>query len=261
MKISKVIVFLIITALLGGGLYLFQNDKNDKALAVHNKQKFEQITKAAQKSSSAGLHIMVSIINKYHKSKGQYPKKLMDLYPEFIPDESFISSINWTYKTENGTYLVEKQIEGKPKVSMGPDKKLKAGKERIATTKPSIKSKTSFVALSTKIKPDTKKDKNQITNRLSSNPINKSNKKISGKIKSNNKINVPKFQPEFTIIKKELNNDEKFLLSLDRYNFYIWRTNEGVIGFSDIQYPDVKNLTIYKDKSWVEYKKNHKFRR
>ena len=57
----------------------------------------------------------------------------------------------------------------------------------------------------------------------------------------------------FTIIRKALTQNEKFLTTFTRSNYYIWKTSQGIIGFSNIQYPDVKNLTIYKDKNWIEY--------
>ena len=128
MKATKIVVFLIIAAVLGGGLYFFQKNKQNKALMAHNKQKFQQVTKAAKKSRTAGLLVMASAINKYHQIKGHYPKDLIHLHPEFIPDKSFILTLNWRYYPGNGTYRIEKNIKGEKRFSsMGPDMKLKTG--------------------------------------------------------------------------------------------------------------------------------------
>jgi len=245
MKLNKIVLFLIIISALGGGLYFFQKDKQNKALIVHNQQKFHKIKLTAKKSGSAGLLVMVSAINKYHKVKGQYPKDLIELHPEFIPDKSFILSLNWKYNEGNGTFLVKRNIEGGRLFSMGPDMRLKSNMEEPTTSpqknvsviKPKSPEKITVV-IASKSGPDIK------------------SRAVQGRIKSNVSKKVTKFKPEITIVKKELSNDEKFLLSIDSSKFYIWKTNSGIIGFSNIKYPDRKNLTIFKNKSWIEYQEN-----
>jgi hypothetical protein len=80
MKANKIVVFLIIIAALGSGAYLFQKNKQDKALVAHNKLKFQQMTVTAKKSNAAGLLVMASAINKFKQVKGHYPNALLDLY-------------------------------------------------------------------------------------------------------------------------------------------------------------------------------------
>lgn len=263
MKASKIVIFLIVIAVLGTGLYLIQDSKQNKDLVAHNKKQFQQITEVAKKSNSAGLLLMASAINKYYQIKGHYPKDLMDLYPEFIPDKVFISTLNWEYSTKNNTYLIKRNIKGSQTfASMGPDMKLKTGREETSSlavkivssdTPKTPKKSSTFISATTKsgFKQDTKKD--QVAKAFLSNETKK-----TGIETSNDSTKEIKFIPEFTIVKKELNNNEKFLLSFDRSKLYIWKTNEGVIGFSDIQYPEKKNLTIYKDKSWIKYQDNPK---
>ncbi|WP_300460676.1 hypothetical protein [Desulfobacula sp.] len=229
-----------------------------KALIDHHEKKFRQVTKAAQKSNSAGLLIMASAINKYHQIKGQYPKDLSMLYPEFIPDQSFVSSLNWRYTKGRGTYLIKRNIKGSQTFSsMGPDLRLKTGRPETASPAEKIVSakKSKPEAKQPTLKRPTSKPykKNMAIAPPVANAFIPDAIKKTGKLKSNDRTKRSEDKPEFAIVKKELNSDEKFLLSLKGNNLYIWKGSDGIIGFSNNQYPIEKNLAIYENKSWIEY--------
>ncbi|MBU1194853.1 MAG: hypothetical protein KKE62_14415 [Proteobacteria bacterium] len=255
MTLKKIAVILIIIMILGGGLFAYQKNRQTKALAQHNRQKFVQIMEIAQKDHSAGLLDMASRINKYHQLKGQYPKDLMQLHPEFIPEKSFITTLNWNYETNNNTFFLKRQTGGAWEYAMGPDMRLQAIKkgelhlpQKIAAVKTAEKNTRSSADPDTKRKTDMNKDVST-----------RSNIVLSYIHKPLKPLQIEKTQEipqEYTVVEKALNEDEKFLLSLNAGNLYIWKTPNGVIGFSNIQYPDSKNLTIYKNKAWVEYKYN-----
>lgn len=255
MTLKKIAVILIIIMISGGGLFAYQKDRQSKALAQHNKQKFAQIMEIAQKDPSAGLLDMASRINKYHQLKGQYPKDLMQLHPEFIPEKSFITTLNWNYETGSNTFFLKRQSDGAWEYAMGPDMRLQAIKkgeiplaQKIAALKTPEKNTISSANPDTKRKTDMNKDVSTRTN-IALSYIPEPLKPLQ--IKKSQEL-----PPEYTVVEKALNEDEKFLLSLNAGNLYIWKTHNGVIGFSNIQYPDSKNLTIYKNKAWVEYKYN-----
>ncbi len=260
MKATKIVGFLIIAVILGVGLYLIQSNKQKKALAAHNAQKFQRITKSAQKSGAAGLLVMASTINKYYQIKGYYPKDLSQLYPEFIPNEPFILTLNWKYYPENKTYLIIRNATGsKALYSMGPEMKLKTVKdqastpiEKIVSVKTRQTSKKSEVYRKPASKPELEKraKREQLSKVLTPDIITK-----QVKIKSNDTV-VKKNEQKFIFEKNELNHNEKFLLSFNGDNLYIWKTHKGIIGFSDIQYPEEKELSIYKNKGWIKLEKH-----
>jgi hypothetical protein len=263
MKQKKIVAILIIVAALGGGLYLYQKNKQKKALAVHNKLKFQQMTTAAKKNRYAGLIAMASAINKYHQVKDHYPINLLDLYPEFIPVKSFISTLNWKYNPKNGSYLITKSIKDQRIfASMGPDLKLITGRDAsgaqpkaiVAFNKPNsqkIKITKTVALKNLKTKPDINKHTKFIaTVKKASSPDIK--KTLRG-VKTADERKITRHKPSVRIVKKELDEDEKFLLSFDGSRLYIWKTKDGILGFSDIQYPDKRQLTVYRDRSWIEY--------
>ena len=259
MKARNIIVFLILVGALGGGWYLFQAQKQKKELAVHNTLKFQQMTAAAKESCEVGLFVMATAINKYQKIKGHYPETLLDLYPNFIMDKPFISSLNWTYDPKNKSYLIKRKLKGQTTfASMGPELRLKTGSvgskpQALASNRPTIK-KTKRVKAdllkNSKTESEIKKHKKliQTVEDTSSPGIQKALKDVNKKVAEKNTSSAPSIR-----VTNELDENEKFLLSFDSNRLYIWKTKNGTIGFSNIQYPEKKQLTIYRNRGWVEY--------
>ncbi|MDA3918822.1 MAG: hypothetical protein PF690_17885 [Deltaproteobacteria bacterium] len=255
MKAKPFILIMTIVAVIGGLVFFFQKDKQDKKLIAHNKLKFQQVRAAAQKSNIAGLLVMASTINKFHKIKGYYPKKLFDLYPEFITDISFISKLNWSYHQEKKSYLIKRNVTGQNTfASMGPDLKLKTGTKESATQRVIIADvqtkikKTKSIQAAT---PENLKTKSGIKKHA------KLVQEVEKKFKSTVKKVLPNVstepEPSTRIVKKALNKNEQFLLSLNNSNFYIWKDSGGIIGFSNMQYPNENQLFVYRDQGWIEY--------
>lgn len=256
MNAKNIILFLIVIVVIVGGLFLIQNKEQNKKLTAYNMQRLKQITKIAKKSGPAGLLEMASAINKFHQIKGHYPDKLLNLYPEFIPDKSFISALKWKYYPENGSYLLQKSVEGEQIfASIGPNLKLKTGNhtKRVASASNSPQNKQSLKKADSKhpkIKPDIKNNATpEKFKKVTSSKIAKAVRDL--KIDTKKKASKP--MQSIRIVRKELSRDEKFLLSFDDNRFYIWKGEDGYIGFSDSQYPEAKKLTIYRDKGWFEY--------
>lgn len=262
MKVKKIVIFLIVAAALGGGLYLFQKDRQSKALIAHNTLKFQQLTKAAEKSSSAGLLVMASAINKYHQVKGRYPEILLNLYPEFIPDKAFISTLNWKYYPETKKYLIKKNVAGKNLyASMGPDLRLQTGIEEAVKLPEAVASLNTSNPQKTKppepvainpLKPRSDINGDPSVTAVTEKVVSPGIKTTVAIVKPEEKIKTPD-KPAVTMVRKELDQDEKFLLSFDGARLYIWKTRDGIIGFSNVEYPVEKQLTIYRDRTWIEY--------
>ena len=262
MKAKNIVIVLIIIAILGSGAYLFKKNKQDKALVAHNKLKFQQMTAAAKKSSAAGLLVMASTINKYKQVKGHYPEALLDLYPDFISDKPFISTLNWKYSLKNGSYLIKRNIKGeKTFASMGPEFRLKTGTitsarqpETLADNRSKFKKITTVkvAALKNSINGSDIKEHIKLSQTGKNISSPHTNALLSDKRKGIEKKNS-QLEPSVRIVKKPLDKDEKFLLSLNGEGLYIWKTKNGILGFSDTQYPTTKQLTIYRNQGWIEY--------
>lgn len=246
MKASNLIIALVCLTVIISGLTFYQQKKKNTALTAHNEQKFERVKKIAKKSSSAGMLLMASALNKYKKKNGKYPDKLQELYPKFISDKTFISELGWKYTQKNNSFLIQRNIKGQPVIaSMGPDLKLK-------TKRHLVKSKI-MVA-------NAADNKKKVADMLADVPKYEVKTYKRKKIKKEEKKKAPPKNSRISVVKKELKKDEEFLYSFNNTGLYIWKAKDGTIGFSDIQYPNKNKLTIFKDKNWIEYseKKNMK---
>ncbi|MCP3876200.1 MAG: hypothetical protein GY699_24040 [Desulfobacteraceae bacterium] len=259
MKTKKIVMFLVFISVVCVGSYLFHKNKSEKTLLTHNNSKFQRMTLAAKKSATAGMLVMAAAVNKFHKEKGHYPKALLDLYPNFIMDKSFISTLNWKYYPKNGSYLIKRNIKGKKKfASIGPKLKLKTGiidsivlPKAVASPTPKFQ-KTKTVKTVALKNAKTETDNEKYT-KLIQEVEKKSSSNIKKGLKNKSQKKSTQSDPSTIIVKKALNDDEKYLLSFKGNGLYIWKTKNGIIGFSDIQYPDKVQLTIYKDRSWIKY--------
>ncbi len=265
MKTKYIVIFIVIIAI-GSGGYLFQKRNEKKELLIHKKQQLIRMTEVANRSSSAGLQTMAIAINQFHKTNGQYPKNLLKLYPEFIPERSFILKVKWVYQLEKNDYRLYKNLKGNQMVaSIGPDLAISRGTESTSTSKTMVasvdktitqqqKSKKVATYTSSPTKSDTKpyikldrKDKQIVKLR----PLALVKTSLDIKTKKNMELTGSKYSSK--IVTKKLNKDEKYLLSLNNNELYIWKSKDGYVGFSNVKYPDRKNIAVYKDASWIKY--------
>jgi len=251
MTLKKIIIPLIVLLIVGGGLYLVQKKKQKNALIAHNLKKFEILKADAGKSSAAGLLVMASAINRYHQINGRYPDNLLNLFPDLIPDKAFITTLNWQYTPGKGSYTLEKSAEHENIVAlMGPDLRLKT---RALGAAPS--DQKAVAAESQQKQPETSPPDPDTPKKADTRKTAVDQLALANSIEKAEKVEKKEPDPSVRIVKTGLTPKEQFLLSFESSNLYIWKTKEGFIGFSNIQYPDKKDLVIFRENSWIEYQR------
>ena len=257
MKTKYIILFLIILLAAGIGFYLYQDDKRQKTLHAYNMQKFQQAYEDSQKSNRAGLLIMASAIKRFQMNNGRYPQRLDELYPELVPHEGFIRNLEWTYTSKGNSYILKKVIKGSRFVSsVGPDLKIKTttlqddkSGEMLAAAKPSKKP-----AVIQTVKPEVLGVKTMAPVAKVSVGRQMNPDQAGSRLKLLAPLAPEKIpEPKIKIVKEPLRENEQYLSSFNGNKLYIWKTNDGVIGFSNIQYPDNEKVKVYKDNAWVKY--------
>lgn len=247
MKMKKVLSCLVALTIACAAFYFQKRDKIKEELVQHNTGRFEQMKKTAQKSSAAGMLLMASAINKYNKKNGRYPDKLLQLCPDYIPDKTFITELNWKYTRQGKTYTLKKHVTGQPIIaSLGPDLKLTTQSYSAMAPKTMLASVKKNKA--TKIPVKKPRVKKKIKSILKPRQVADTNLKKSKSRKL----------PDLIITKRDLAKGENFLSSFSNSGLYIWKSNDGHIGFSDVQYPNDKNMSILKDEGWLEYTEQNK---
>jgi hypothetical protein len=269
---KKYIIILVISIVGAVGLYISQNQKKEKDLRAHHNRQYNRIIEAAQKSSIAGLVHMASALNKYKEKNGAYPAGLSALYPDYIPEKAFIDDIQWHYKPNSKDFYLSKTIRTKgDKVltaSIGPNLMPQEESDTmVASTKvpkrltsraenqPSEKSPKTGVSRGSlsKSKPMAKAS----TPNIPSTGLKNSRGKLSD---STTPVILKKrpLQELEKVSTHKLTEKEQFLRGVTRM-FLIWKNADGSLGFSNIQYPTSKKLSVYDNGKWVQIRSRNQY--
>ena len=263
---KKAYIIILFIAIVGAvSLYIYQNKKQKKDLSSHHSRQYARMIEAAQKSSIAGLVHMGRALNNFKEKKGAYPAGLSELYPDYIPVKAFIDDIQWHYKPSGKDFFLSKTIVTKgDKVLtayLGPDlmpqeesdtmvASIKSPQQISAGTETNHSKKSAKTvdsrALATRSEPTRKASKPIIPSTSSTNSRKKSN--ASTKPVISKKEPLPDLEELST---HKLTEKEQFVHGI-RNEFLVWKNADGSLGFSNIQYPVSKELTIYDNGEWVQ---------
>ena len=265
---KKTYLIILVMAIVGAaGLYMYQNNKQGKELNAHHSQQYKRIIEASQKSSIAGLAHMGRALNKYKEEKGAYPAKLAALYPEYIPVKAFIDDLQWSYKPKGEDFFLSKTIRTKKDkvvtASIGRDLMPQDESEiAVASVAAPQKITAGTKSNSIKISPKTGSSQNLTTktktlaNTLTANSPSaglKNYRNNSGDIASPGISKERKLPDSEEVITHKLTEKEKFVHGImNRQDMLVWKNEDGSLGFSNIQYPRSKDLTVYDKGEWVQ---------
>ncbi len=116
---KKVIIALLAMILIWGGFMLYRQHKLEHEQRARSEREFERLLAAAKRSPLTGLTHMGRALNRYYKVNNEYPPKLMDLYPNFIPSERFLTELDWEYERMERDFYLSKfvVVGGQPMIS------------------------------------------------------------------------------------------------------------------------------------------------
>ena len=268
------LIILVVVLLGGGGLYVYQKNKKGEELSSHHNRQYSRIIKAAQKSSIAGLAHMGRALNKYKEDNGAYPAKLSALHPDYIPVKAFIDDLQWRYKPKGEDFFLSKTIRTKK------DKVVTASIGRDLMPQDESEITVASIATPTKIKAETKnKSLNKSSKTGNSKVLITKSKITANTLKANspaaglkNKRNAAGNSTEpnnskksalpdlEVIITQKLSDKEKFVHGImNKQDMLVWKNKDGSLGFSNIQYPRTKELTVYDKGEWVQIRRKNMY--
>ncbi len=262
---KKKYVIILVIALVGAvGFFSYRNQKQTDNLKSHHNRQYNRMIEMAQKSSIAGLVHMGKALNNYKEKNGAYPTGLSALYPDFIPVKAFIDDIQWHYKPSGKVFLLSKTIKqtgGKVMTaSIGPDlmprdesdimvASIETPTQKSAGTKTKPIKKTSKTGDSMASAKRSKPMAKTLTPIMPSTGLKNSRSKLSDSTKPvvSEKRPLPDLEEVPTY---KLTEKEEFVHSIQQ-EFLVWKTADGRLGFSNVDYPASKDLTVYYRGKWV----------
>jgi hypothetical protein len=203
---------------------------------------------------------MATTLNKFHREKGVFPDSLMELYPEFVSEKAFITALDWHYKKDKSGFILKRSIKGQ-NLYASINSRLKFVTGRI--DEPTGDKQSQQVAVAKVFKKEDKKASPKVSKSEFKADIDQKKGKQIESITAfhNTSKEVPlKKQtakvtavPAPSFVKESLGEKESYLQSFNNSNLYIWKTPNGTIGFSNIEYPKNEKLVIYDDNGWIKY--------
>jgi len=223
------------------------------------------MTEMAKKHPIPGLPQMARALNRYYANHKAYPQNLLDLYPTYIPDKSFIENISWRYRPYDDNFLLIKAVATNDRVLAGSiDKSVRPKTQDAMVSAALPQTPTALAGNVKRQKPPppvvstksavtaAKSDPTDATTDLSA-AIQDVVKKIPENTTRQNTDQAP-LQAEKTGESIAPPDPPEVLTNLSSRNL-MWRDKNGHLGFGNIQYPRKQEIdSVYVGGNWQKSK-------
>ncbi len=249
---KKYIIILSVVAALWIGFMGFRHLKQKDEAAAHLNKEYRRIADAAQKSPRAGLSQMGKALQKYYSRNNRYPDKLIELYPDYIPNKFLIDEIDWFFESsENDFFLSKTSTVNNKKYVASIDKSMRPqietesgvmlakGRRRQQPKQPKVVDEFEEIEV-----PLTEED--FLAAPISPEFVPRQARRA---------IATPSDKGQERIVAVEDIPQEKGPASVVGKKYLVWRDKSGNLGFGNITYPESDKKTIYVTGKWLTLKK------
>jgi len=227
-----VIVFIVLVAWIS--LTGYRHFQTTKETREHYQEAYNRVELIALKTPSGGLAQMAMALNKYYQDNKHYPDKLMDLHPEYVISQSFLTTIAWRYKSQVDNFSLSKTVTiNNRNISASIDKSMRPsmGSKIMLATAPSVKKAPVIGLLPASLEPD-------------KNPL--AVETISFKQQQE-----PEVLPEIEVETYIETGPASPIASALSNRYLVWKDKDGNLGFGNINYPGEKNISICTSDKWL----------
>lgn len=252
---KKYIIAVVIGIAIWAGFMAFRHHKKQRDTSTYFEKMNRQVTDAAKKAPRAGLVEVGTALQGYYNEHKAYPSRLMDLVPDYLANKSLIQEIDWHYQPKGNNFLLTKTLLlGEKRIVASIDKGLSpqadagvmiASPMRIAKTKAVKGTKTvEKVELSSETRLALARE--NLINALQRGAFNVAS--VSLPDRDEERL-IAAVMPK--VISESQGTDLESELS---QRYLVWKGNTGVLGFSNVQYPDMERLAVFVYGRWFDVK-------
>ena len=259
-KNKKLIIIISIVTVLWCAFMGYRHINRKQDMDEHKQRESNRLTEIAKQSPRAGLVQMARAINYYHDKNHQYPKKLMDLYPTYLANKSLIEEINWYYEPRGDNFHLTKTIvKGTKRMVASIDKGLRPEAEKkimVATPTPIPETneiERPDVTILERYEPTSQEKLYQAREKFLKILRERELKVASvSMLEKDEERIISTLEPELLSFKEPvIGSGVEFELS---HKYLVWKGKNGVLGFSNVQYPDTDRLTFCAVGRWYDVK-------
>ena len=260
---KQYIIIVVIVVVLWSGFMIYRHQKKKQDNNAYTQKAYNQVTEVAKKSPRAGLAQVGMALNKYYEKNNAYPSALNELVPEYLANKSLIEEIDWYYEPRGDDFFLSKTlILGNKRIVASVDKALRPQAETgVMVAAPTVLPKAMEIKRPEELievgpqgaEPPAKSRlalaREQFLKTLRQRRMDVTS--VSRPERDEARI-ISIVQPEIiSISEAEKGSGVEFELSR---NYLVWKERNGVLGFSNTQYPVVDRLSICAIGMWYNIK-------
>jgi hypothetical protein len=256
---KKYIIVVSVVVVLWCAFMVYRHHKKKQDTGTYKQKASNQITEIAKKSPRAGLVLIGRAIKRYYKENNAYPSSLQELCPKYLANKAVIEELELHYEPTGDDFFLSTTFTlGNRRIVAHLDKGLRP------QTQTGV-----MVATPTAI-PKAKEVKRPDELAEASEPSAQSRLALAGEkflktlrqrqmdvtsvslLERDEARIISTVQPEIVLIGElEIESGVEFELS---HRYLVWKDKSGVLGFSNLQYPDADRLSICAVGRWYNVK-------
>ena len=260
---KKYIIVVSVVIVLWCGFMVYRHHKRKQDTGAYTQKAHNQVTEIAKKSPKAGLAQMGMALKKYYEENNAYPSSLMALCPKYLANKSLIDEIDWYYEPRDKDFFLSKTVMvGEKRMLAYIDKGLRPRIEKgvmVATPTPvpkakEVKKPKEVVEAGPKRAEPPAKSRLALARERFFKTLRQRQMDVTSiSLPERNEARIiSTVQPEIVLISgAETGSGVEFELS---QRYLVWKNRNGVLGFSNIQYPDADRLSICAVGRWYNVK-------
>jgi hypothetical protein len=255
---KKYIIAVAVVLVLWGLFMGYRHHKKKGDSEAHRTKANTRITDMAKKSPRAGLTKIGRALQRYHQDNRSYPSTLMDLYPKYLANKSLLEEIDWHYEPKGiNFYLSKTVIVGDRWIVASMDNRLKPQAEKrlmVAAPTPSLRQKEVIKPTDAGPPELLDKQKRAVAREDFLQALGQSRMRVTSVSLPERKEErlIATVQPEvISVVESETSPGVESELG---QKYLVWKDKDGVLGFSNVQYPDANRLSIYAIGKWYNVK-------
>jgi hypothetical protein len=246
---KKLIIAFVIVGLGWFGFMTYRSHRSASEEATRATREYQRATSLALKSPSSGLSLMGGALQSYFADNGEYPAKLIQLHPQYIPHRPFIEDIEWSYTPfESDFYLGKTVILNKRPMTASIDSELRPDIE--TGTLVAEEDATDPRLLAKLAKPLTIDDLGA--------PLDETvfKEKVVASLADQAIPNLGGWEassgPEQFLDPALIIGKETQYSSISRIGdtFLVWKYRDGIKGFGNVQYPKNSQIAVLSGRTW-----------
>ena len=252
---KKYIIAVVVALLIWGGYMLYRQQRNKRDSASYNKMTKNQMEEIARKSPRGAMVLIGRALDRYYKENKRYPSKLKEIYPKYLANKSLLEKNDFDYEPKGDDFylstsftvdqrriLAYMEKDLRPQIDMGVMVAAPTPEQKPKAVQPSAVPKKVVLTTETKLALA----RESLLNALRRGAFNVAS------------VSLPDHNEERLIaaaMPQILSESQGKGLDTDLGQRYlVWKGDSGVLGFSNVQYPESDRLFIYVYGRWFDVK-------